>query len=82
MKSNRFILLVMVFVMASFSRAQDLWLNDSDYFERQGVNVLVFSNSFNGNSFNINVYNKCIFNISSFSNGNIDDICIKIPRWK
>lgn len=28
--------------------AQDLKLNELDYFERQGVNVLVFSNSFNG----------------------------------
>ena len=28
--------------------AQDLKLNDLEYFERQGVNVLVFSNSFNG----------------------------------
>ena len=28
--------------------AQDLQLNDLDYFERRGVNVLVFSNSFNG----------------------------------
>ena len=28
--------------------AQDLQLNDREYFERQGVNVLVFSNSFNG----------------------------------
>ena len=28
--------------------AQDLLLNDLEYFERQGVNVLVFSNSFNG----------------------------------
>ena len=28
--------------------AQDLQLNDLEYFERQGVNVLVFSNSFNG----------------------------------
>ncbi len=28
--------------------AQDLQLNDLDYFERQGVNILVFSNSFNG----------------------------------
>ena len=26
--------------------AQDLKLNDLEYFERQGVNVLVFSNSF------------------------------------
>lgn len=40
--------MAMVFMMTSFSRAQDLWLNDSGYFERQGVNVLVFSNSFNG----------------------------------
>ena len=30
------------------THAQDLRLNDLDYFERQGVNVLVFSNSFNG----------------------------------
>jgi hypothetical protein len=30
------------------SSAQDLMLNDLEYFERQGVNVLVFSNSFNG----------------------------------
>jgi hypothetical protein len=28
--------------------AQNLQLNDLEYFERQGVNVLVFSNSFNG----------------------------------
>ena len=28
--------------------SQDLQLNDREYFERQGVNVLVFSNSFNG----------------------------------
>ena len=28
--------------------AQDLQLNDKEYFERQGVNILVFSNSFNG----------------------------------
>ena len=28
--------------------AQDLTLNDLDYFERRAVNVLVFSNSFNG----------------------------------
>ena len=28
--------------------AQDLKLNDLEYFDRQGVNVLVFSNSFNG----------------------------------
>ena len=28
--------------------AQDLRLNEQDYFERQGVNILVFSNNFNG----------------------------------
>ena len=28
--------------------AQNLQLNEQEYFERQGVNVLVFSNSFNG----------------------------------
>ena len=34
--------------MSALTWAQDLKLNDLDYFERQGVNVLVFSNSFNG----------------------------------
>ena len=34
--------------MTIISQAQDLKLNDLEYFERQGVNVLVFSNSFNG----------------------------------
>lgn len=48
MKSNRSIMLSLAVMAASFSQAQDLRLNDSDYFERQGVNVLVFSNSFNG----------------------------------
>ena len=33
---------------ATICQAQDLELNDREYFERQGVNVLVFSNSFNG----------------------------------
>ena len=33
---------------ATAMQAQDLQLNDREYFERQGVNVLVFSNSFNG----------------------------------
>ena len=33
---------------ANVCQAQDLQLNDREYFERQGVNVLVFSNSFNG----------------------------------
>ena len=35
-------------VGATICQAQDLELNDREYFERQGVNVLVFSNSFNG----------------------------------
>ena len=48
MKNNRSILWAIGIMMASFSQAQDLKLNDSYYFERQGVNVLVFSNSFNG----------------------------------
>ncbi len=30
------------------NQSQDLVLNDLDYFERQGVNVLVYSNDFNG----------------------------------
>jgi len=33
---------------ATVCQAQDLTLNDLDYFECQGVNVLVFSNPFNG----------------------------------
>ncbi len=33
---------------AAVSAQDDLRLNDLEYFERQGVNVLVFSNSFNG----------------------------------
>lgn len=33
---------------AAFAQAQGLRLNSLEYFERQGVNVLVFSNSFNG----------------------------------
>ncbi len=33
---------------AAFAQAQGLRLNPLEYFERQGVNVLVFSNSFNG----------------------------------
>ncbi len=34
--------------LATVGHGQDLSLNDLEYFERQGVNVLVFSNSFNG----------------------------------
>ena len=43
--------LLSLFVLATMpliGHAQDLRLNDREYFERQGINVLVFSNSFNG----------------------------------
>ncbi len=40
---------VCAFLLSSVTvSSQDLHLNDLEYFERQGVNVLVFSNSFNG----------------------------------
>ena len=42
-----FILSTLVLAAVSV-KAQDLKLNDLGYFERQGVNVLVYSNSFNG----------------------------------
>ena len=42
------LLLTTLLTAGTASQAQDLKLNDRDYFERQGVNVLVFSNSFNG----------------------------------
>ena len=44
---NRLLLLFLL-ASATVCSAQDLKLNDLEYFERQGVNVLVFSNSFNG----------------------------------
>ena len=42
------ILLLLSALLAVPAMGQDLQLNDLEYFERQGVNVLVFSNSFNG----------------------------------
>ena len=42
------ILSIIALLATSSGMAQDLRLNDLGYFERQGVNVLVFSNSFNG----------------------------------
>jgi len=45
---NRILLLGVLLTAVSVGRGQDLQLNDLEYFERQGVNVLVFSNSFNG----------------------------------
>ena len=44
---NRLSLLFLL-TSATVCSAQDLKLNDLEYFECQGVNVLVFSNSFNG----------------------------------
>ena len=49
MKMKKVLMFLTVLLAApSVSKAQDLQLNDREYFERQGVNVLVFSNSFNG----------------------------------
>ena len=49
MKMKHVIMFLLVLLaVPSVSKAQDLQLNDREYFERQGVNVLVFSNSFNG----------------------------------
>ena len=39
---------IAILMAAAAGYAQNLQLNDREYFERQGVNVLVFSNSFNG----------------------------------
>ena len=44
----RCILSTLLMMVAGLSQAQNLQLNDLEYFERQGVNILVFSNSFNG----------------------------------
>ncbi|MBR4919923.1 MAG: glycoside hydrolase family 9 protein [Prevotella sp.] len=48
MTKKKKLLLLMLLLTTTVSKAQDLQLNDLEYFERQGVNVLVFSNSFNG----------------------------------
>ena len=45
---KRLLLSAIILAISASSMAQDLRLNDREYFERQGVNVLVFSNSFNG----------------------------------
>ena len=45
---TRTLLFLILFATSISVSAQDLQLNDKEYFERQGVNVLVFSNSFNG----------------------------------
>ena len=50
MKHSAFLLPLLMLGLASCTgeSAGDLVLNDKDYFERQGVNVLVYSNLFNG----------------------------------
>ena len=40
--------LIIALTAASLCQAQDLRLNEREYFERQGINVLVFSNPFTG----------------------------------
>jgi len=45
---SRIFSVIAVLTTVAVAKAQDLQLNDLEYFERQGVNVLVFSNSFNG----------------------------------
>ena len=42
------IFFVIALATVAICQAQELRLNDLEYFERQGVNILVFSNSFNG----------------------------------
>ena len=45
---RRVIILLTGLLTSTICSAQNLQLNDLEYFERQGVNILVFSNSFNG----------------------------------
>ena len=47
--NSRFILLAfIIFFGIDYANAQELKLNDQGYFEKQGVNILVFSNEYNG----------------------------------
>ena len=49
MKRLTFLLVVVLLLAASnYTRCQDLKLNDLEYFETQGVNVLVYNNLFTG----------------------------------
>lgn len=49
MKKQTVLSVVMLFLVAfNYSWGQDLKLNDLEYFERQGVNVLVYNNLFTG----------------------------------
>src|SRR5215213_2416354 len=49
MKRLTFLSVVMLLLSTfNYASSQDLKLNDLEYFERQGVNVLVYSNLFTG----------------------------------
>ena len=49
MRKNLFLILpVLALAACAHPAAPDLKLNDQEYFERQGVNVLVYSNTFSG----------------------------------
>ena len=48
MKRFKFIAFVVVLISAYNSRAQELKLNELEYFEKQGVNFLVYNNLFTG----------------------------------
>ena len=47
-KTLQFLLPALLLASCCGTAEQDLVLNDSEYFERQGVNVLVYSNLYNG----------------------------------
>jgi hypothetical protein len=47
-KHTFFSVLSLILITSQFSFGQDLKINDLEYFEKQGVNVLVYSNLFTG----------------------------------
>ena len=47
------LLSLLLLAVPFIGNAQDLMLNDREYFERQGVNVLVFSNNFGSTGFSV-----------------------------
>src|SRR5512147_2526418 len=48
MKTLTFLSVAVLWASFNYASAQDLKLNDLEYFEQQGVNVLVYSNLFTG----------------------------------
>ena len=71
MKNNmKNIFLAFGLLATTLAQAQDLKLNDKGYFEKQGINVLVFSNSFDG-GFNDGI-NVLVFS-NSFDGGFNDE---------